>query len=195
MTNNIDLDTIVLKSGGHINPSAGLCFMEAVAYFAGEKHSDHPACVSPIIGAFLRRWNDDLDNIGRQMLKPYITKVIGTAGNKEIDQRRGWMVTDWMIRTYLPAWLRLAGLNDQAIAVEGLPPLVDIVTTQAAYGALEDARSNAAAAWAAARDAAGAAARDAARAAARAAAWATLEPTKLSLQKSALELLDRMISA
>lgn len=66
MTHHLDLDTLTLAEGSHPDPDAGMCVMEAVAYFAHEPHSDHPACVSPVIGAFLRRWNDDLDDDGRQ---------------------------------------------------------------------------------------------------------------------------------
>ncbi len=50
----INLDTLQLAKGGHDDPGQGLCLLEAAAYLAGEKHSDHPACVSPILGAVLR---------------------------------------------------------------------------------------------------------------------------------------------
>lgn len=46
-----------LKSGSHKAPNNGLvdaCVMEAVAYVAGEKWSDHPGCACPVISAFLR---------------------------------------------------------------------------------------------------------------------------------------------
>ena len=45
------LRTLELLAGSHTGPEDGMCVMEAVAYFAGEPFSDHPACVSPIIGA------------------------------------------------------------------------------------------------------------------------------------------------
>ena len=48
----ITLDELILDRGFHNAPDDGLCFMEAAAFFAGEKHSDHPACVSPVLGAF-----------------------------------------------------------------------------------------------------------------------------------------------
>jgi hypothetical protein len=62
----------------------------------------------------------------------------------------------------------------------------------AAWAAARDAAW--AAARAAARDAAWAAAGDAARAAAGAAAWDALRPTTIELQRSALALVERMIS-
>ena len=214
----LDLDAITLAKGGHDDPAAGLCVMEAVAYFAREPHSDHPECVSPVIGAFLRRWNDDLDDDTRQMLKPYVLRVVGTNTGRSDDERRAWMVTDWMVRTYLPAWLDLGGMGDQATAVRSLPELVSAGSWESAKPVVGEARQKAAAAWAAAgaaawaaagdaaRAAAGDAAGDAAWAAAGDAAWAAagaaagaaarevLRPTAEGLQQSALHLLDQLIA-
>ena len=240
-----NLDTLVLTKGNHTSREQGVCFMEAVAWMAGTSHSDHPACVSPVLGAFLRRWNDDLDDKSRQKLKPYIHRVIGTAGDRK-DEVRGWMLTDWMIRVHTPAWLDLAGIKKPAALLRTLHELTDTTGLVAAQAPIDRARTKAAAAWDAARavawdtawaaaravawDAAWAAARaavrDAARAAARAAAWdaawdaaraaawaaawdaaravawdtawdaakTKLQPTVVELQKSAFELLDRMIA-
>jgi hypothetical protein len=191
----LDLDRLVLTKGNHASRRDGVCIMEAVAWAAGEKHSDHPLCVSPVLGAFLRKWNDDLDDEGRARLKPYIFKVIGTAGDSEADELRAWMCTDWLVRVHTPAWLELGGMKDQADALRSLPPILSTAAARAAQPtiAARDAARDAAwdaaraaardaawdAAWAAARaaawdaawDAAWAAARDAARAAARDAAW------------------------
>jgi len=119
----LDLDTLTLAKGNHHDRSNGLCAMEAVAWLAGEKHNDQPDCVSPVIGAFVRRWNDDLGDNDRQKLKPILPTLIGTAADLKTESRRAWMVTDWMVRTYMPAWLDLAGLTEQATAVRGLPEL------------------------------------------------------------------------
>ena len=54
MSAPFDLDTITLDSGSHDRRTDGVCVMEAVAWWAGEDHSDRPECVSPVIGAFLR---------------------------------------------------------------------------------------------------------------------------------------------
>src|SRR6185436_6450155 len=195
-----DIEHITLEKGAHGSRESGVCAMELVAWMAGEKHSDHPACVSPVLGAFLRRWNDDLDDEGRQRLKPYLKRVIGTALDG-FDERRGWMVTDWMVRTHLPAWLDLAGITAPAAALRALPELVDVASATSAQSTIENARVLSAAAGpaagdaacdaavAAARDAAGAAAGDAAWDA----AWAALAPTVSSLQESAFGLLNNLI--
>jgi hypothetical protein len=164
------LDSLVLLHGNHDSREAGVCVMEAAAWMAGEPHTDHPKCVSRILAAFLRRWNDDLDEAGRQKLKPYIPRVIGTAKDGQ-DELRGWLIADWVIRVHTPAWLELAGIHESARALRSLPELRDLASLSAAQPSLDKARSEAAAAWAAARAAAGAAAGDAAWDAAGAAAW------------------------
>ena len=40
----LGLDGIELKSGSHHARDHGVCVMEAVAWVAGEPHSDHPLC-------------------------------------------------------------------------------------------------------------------------------------------------------
>src|SRR5579872_4097472 len=95
-----------LDHGGHASLEEGMCVMEAVAWVAGEPWSDHPECVSPVIGAFMRQWNDDLDDEGRQRLKELIPLLVGKRDDR--DEQRGWMCADWLIRVYTPAWLELA---------------------------------------------------------------------------------------
>jgi hypothetical protein len=215
------VESLSLLSGSHSSFKAGACLLEAVSYVAGEPWSDHPKCVSPVLAAFGRSWNDALDDATRQRLKVYIPRLIGTAGSSEIDERRAWMATDWACRVSAPVWLRKAGLVAEAEALEALPEIVDSASAKAAQGALNRAKTKAAAAWAAAGAAAGAAAwaaawdaagdaagdaawaaawaaaGDAAGAAAGAAAWAaagdTLKDTVAELQESAFALLDRMI--
>lgn len=169
------LETITLESGQHESREVGMCVMEAAAYIAGEPHSDHPACTSEVIAAFMRSWNDSLrTNEDRdRLLKPLLPKIIGTrVGGHEADRKRAWMAMDWLAREHLPAWLELAGgpLSEHAAALRALPEITDSGALDAGRPVIEAARSAAgAAAWDAARAAAGDAAGDAARAAARAA--------------------------
>ena len=189
-----------LDHGAHKRFEDGACAMEAVAYIAGEPWSDHPKCACQVISAFMRTWNDGLPNEERTaLLLPLIPKLVGTRGSEALANRRATMAADWLVRVHTPAWLRLAGLTAQADALAGLPEITDFTNTPALRGPLEAARSDADAAWAAARaaarDAAWAAAWAAARDAARAAAWAKLEPTRRELQRSAVVLVERMIAA
>ena len=220
------LETLELLKGSHYDNN-GKCALEAVAWLVGEKHSDHPACVSPVLGAFCRSWNDSLDDVNRQKLKPYLVRLIGTAGDAARDQRRSWMAMDWLARVCGPVFMDLTpSLRGHASALRALPEMVD-GETLAAGDAVRAAAGDAArdAAWGAAWGAAGAAARDAARVVARDAAWdaawaavraatraATwdavrdaagdaagaarriVDPVVAQLQKSAFDLLDRMIN-
>ena len=193
-----DLDHITLRKGNHAeNDQGAMCIMEAAAWIAGEPWTDHPTCVSPVIGAFLRSWNDNLDDADRQQLKPYITKVVGTAASPEVENRRAWMALDWLVRTYTPAWLRLAGLDAQADQLAGLPEFAAGMDVPAIRPAIDAVRKDARASWDAARDASWDAARDAAGAAAgdaaRAAARDAVRPTVTDLQASAHTLIGRMI--
>lgn len=68
------LPELQLDSGGHSNFEDGFCATELISWLADEPFSDHPKCLSPVLGAFLRRWNDGTDEEGRQKLKPYLPR-------------------------------------------------------------------------------------------------------------------------
>ena len=214
--NITDLPTITLAHGSHGSPDDGMCLLEAAAYLAGEPHSDHPQCVCPVLAAFGRSWNDSLDDEARnRLLKPFLPRLLNTRSTPDVQDRRAFMAADWAVRTYAPAWLRLAGLDEHADNLAELRELDSVQAFRDAQAVIQPARKVAAAAWAAAwaaaRAAAGAAARDAAGdaawdaagdaawdaagAAARAAAWDALAPTRDLLQASAVDLFDRMINA
>ena len=106
----ISIDDITLQSGAH-EAGEELCFMEAVAFLAGEGHSDHPACVCPVLGIFARPWNDYLKTKDRQKMKPYTRLVIGTAGDG-FGERRSWMIIDWCVREVLVVSLARARALD-----------------------------------------------------------------------------------
>ncbi len=76
----IGLDGIVLKASSHHTREAGVCSMEAVAWLAGEPHSDRPACACPVIGAFMIAWNDALpdDETRTRLLKPLLPLLVGS---------------------------------------------------------------------------------------------------------------------
>src|SRR5258708_18944803 len=97
----INLETLTLAHGSHENRDAGLCLLEAVAWFAGRPHSDKPPCVSPVLGAYGRNLNDILPDIPRQELKQFIPQLPGTAGGGK-DETRGPIAPHRRIRTSSP---------------------------------------------------------------------------------------------
>ena len=162
---------VKLDHGSHHNLRDGMCAMEAAAYVAGEHWSDQPECVCPVIGAFMRSWNDALPDSERTtLLLPLIPKIIGTRSDKAAEQRRATMAADWLIRVHTPAWLQLAGLTSQAEALRALPEITDFAQCPSLMPTLNAVRKDASAAG----DAAWAAVRDAARAAAGDAVWAAV---------------------
>jgi hypothetical protein len=166
----IDLNILTLTVGAHDDRSDGLCLLEAVAWQAGEEHTDRPACVSPVLAAFGRSLNDVLPDGKRQELIPLVPLLPGTAGDGR-DEARGYMALDWLIRTFTPGWLTVAGLADEARSLRDLRPITGLDATAAAAPVVQQVSQQAAAAWDAAWDAARDAARAAAWAAAGAAAW------------------------
>ena len=79
---------------GDGNPT--MCVQEYASYLAGEPHSDHPECVSPVLSRFMIQWNDALDDETRQRLRPYAVRQLGTAGDGQ-DEVRSYMALDWLI--------------------------------------------------------------------------------------------------
>ncbi|HLK43440.1 MAG TPA: hypothetical protein VKV34_08865, partial [Thermoleophilia bacterium] len=152
IVNPIDLDAITLDDGGHDQNNDGeWCLLEAAAYMAGEPWSDQPQCVCPAIGAFGRALNDRLPDDKRQLLKPLLPEMLGTRDDG-FTERRGYIALDWLVRTYLPAFLSLTERIDPAVAqaIRDLPEITTLEQARAAGELVRDARSKAAVARAAA---------------------------------------------
>jgi len=158
---------ITLDHGSHGTFDRGHCALEVVAWLADEGHTDAPECASPVLRRFTINLNDSWSQEQRQKLIPFLPRMVGTAGDGQ-DEARSYLALDWLIRTYTPAWLDLAGLTVEAQELRDLRRIVDMVTAEAAGPVVRNASDKAAAAYAA-----GAAARAAARVAARVAAGAT----------------------
>lgn len=161
-----------LAYGTHANPEEGRCAMEWVSHLAGERHSDQPACVSPVLRAVCIALNDGLDDEPRQLLRPYLARTIGTVADG-LDPLRAWLALDWLIREYSPIWLEAAGLHAPATDLRALPPVLDETALATAVPQLENARACArrtrgTGPWSAARSVA----REMAWSCAGAAAWA-----------------------
>lgn len=159
-----------LGNGSHSSLDEGVCVMEAASYVAGEKWSDEPACVCPVIGAFMRLWNDSLPNDAERdrLLKPLITQIVDTRSTAAVEERRSYLALDWLIRVFTPKWLDLVpSLHGHAKQLRALDEIADIAGAVAAGEKVN---------------------------AARAAAGDALKPTTEWLQASALDLVDRMIA-
>jgi hypothetical protein len=87
--------TVRLSKGKHTSPDNGACVVELASMLAGEPFSDHPMSVSPVIAAFLRTYNDLLDDRRRQDLYGYAAKIVGSVGSERTERARiGWLL-EW----------------------------------------------------------------------------------------------------
>lgn len=87
--------TIRLDKGGHASPDHGLCAVELASQLAGEKFSDHPRSVCPVIAAFVRAYNDRVGPERRQDLVPYAARIVGTRGDRELERVRAARCAQW----------------------------------------------------------------------------------------------------
>lgn len=135
-----------LGTGSHSTPRDGMCFMEMVAWFANEEHTDQPACACPILGGYGMRLNDAMPgDLRDELLKPLIPMIAGTAGSYDDRLKRGQFLAMWSVTKVLPIALRAIGLEDHANACAAAADL------SAAYAAADAAADAARAAADAAR--------------------------------------------
>ena len=80
--------SVRLEPGRHRSADDGVCVVELASIIAGEKFSDRPGCVCPVLGAFLRSWNDGAGYADRQRLEPYASLVVGTGGSRRNSRTR-----------------------------------------------------------------------------------------------------------
>jgi hypothetical protein len=91
----VNYQTIKLGKGKHSSPEEGACVMELASMLAGEPFTDHPASVCPVIGSFLRSYNDSVDDGRRQALYEYASRVVGSRGSRRAQQERADRLAEW----------------------------------------------------------------------------------------------------
>jgi hypothetical protein len=87
--------TVRLSQGKHRDPDHGACVMELASMLAGEPFSDRPRCVDPVIAAFLRTYNDGIDDRRRQDLYPLAAAVVGSRTVASVQGERARMCLRW----------------------------------------------------------------------------------------------------
>lgn len=146
----VNYQTIKLSKGKHASPEDGACVMELASMLAGEPFTDHPASVCPVIGSFLRSYNDSIDEQRRQSLYEYASRVVGSRAGQRVHEARADRLAawademlrsrrTWFLRSPLRALTRLRKPPIDAIgpyAVHAIPKHTD--RTHAAVLALVD---------------------------------------------------------
>lgn len=83
-----------VKFNAHNTPSEGTCVMEAVAFIAGDDHSDHPKCTAWSLSNFAIWINDQMGNaaegtrLRNKLLKPVIPELLNTSSKKQRRMHR-----------------------------------------------------------------------------------------------------------
>jgi hypothetical protein len=88
MEPSLSHQTITLRPGRHRGPEEGACAMELASMLAGERFTDHPRAVCPVIAAFVRPYNDRIGPVRRADLYGVAARVVGTAGDRELRRLR-----------------------------------------------------------------------------------------------------------
>ena len=88
MTPTTRYQTVRLSRGRHTSPEDGACVIELASMLAGEPFSDHPSAVCPVIAAFMRVYNDAVDDERRQELYGYASKVVGSRAGERVTAAR-----------------------------------------------------------------------------------------------------------
>ena len=119
-----EMECISLERGRHKRREEGLCSLEAMAWLAGEPHSDTPECVCPVIREFITNWNDLLGDTDRdRLLKPLLPHLARTNLGPETELDRHARNLDWLMRRNLPSWLEIAGLDRHAQRLARFRPI------------------------------------------------------------------------
>lgn len=80
--------TVRLAAGRHPSPRFGVCVMELASMLAEEPFTDRPRKASPVIGSFLRTYNDGLDDDRRQDLYDLASQIVGSAARRSVERDR-----------------------------------------------------------------------------------------------------------
>ena len=80
--------TVRLSRGSHASPEQGVCVMELASMLAGERFTDHPSSVCPVIASFLRTFNDLVGDERRQGLYACASAVVGSRASKKVQRAR-----------------------------------------------------------------------------------------------------------
>ena len=188
------LRAIKLRFGTHESLETGACVLEAASYVAGENFSDEPDCVCPVIGAFVRAWNDALpdDATRTRLLLPLIPRLIRSRSTPAVESRRSWLALDWLQRAPHPLPdSDSAGARAAALPAENEERIADGAADRAA----DEDVSSAAQAAAAAHLAAWTAEHEAriASNAAHVAAWTATWAGAWTAEACTLRLLGQML--
>jgi hypothetical protein len=88
--------TVRLGPGRHEGPDGEVCVMELASMLAGERFTDRPSSVCPLVGAVVRAYNDALDGRRRKDLYRFASEAVGTRGDFSLQRVRTDLALDYV---------------------------------------------------------------------------------------------------
>jgi len=188
-----------LLDGSHEwpGPDGGTCINEAAIVVAGLEYrsvsgaDDLPPCFSLVIGSYLIRLNDNLDDHARQRLIEFVPRLSGSADTPAVEQQRLEFIVIETVKRIVANAMSAAGLPEQAQQCRDVRMIDDAKVAAAeaaeAAGAARDAWAAGTARAAEAAGAAGAAWDERAEEAAWA-AWAAIDDDAIAIVRGALAI-------
>ena len=95
--------TARLSAGRHASPREGTCTIELVSLLAGAPFSDSPACVCPALAAFVRGYNDRIDDRRRQDLIALAPDLVDSRGDGALIDEHAVRCVDFAAREHAAA--------------------------------------------------------------------------------------------
>ena len=131
-----DIWKFELRRGNSDDPRNGACLLDAVSWLEYGQLGDRPACVCPVHAAFARGINDAMSNKGRQRLRVFIPRLVGTV-DKASEKARGEFLAWQAIRVFAPIALRATGLRTEAESLAAFNGTLTEAAVEAAWAAVE----------------------------------------------------------
>jgi hypothetical protein len=127
-----------LRKGASKSPRDGACAMDAVSWFAYGRLGDHPECACPVLTRYVIVGQDAMPHDTRQLLKPFIFRLIGSRDSDSEAARLRHLVLA-AARVFVPMALDAAGCTNCARQLLGLPYDVSFEQLAAAAEAAAEA--------------------------------------------------------
>ena len=93
----------------------GVCPSQAVAWLAGEGHTDRPKKLRPIIGHIVDTLAESLNEADHtRWITPCLTPIMHTRNHSYFENLRQNTAVLWAINIKAATWLALAGFHEEA---------------------------------------------------------------------------------
>lgn len=117
-TNIADIWKYDLRRGNTDHPANGACLFDAGMWLVYGRIGDEPPCSCPVIRRYGIGLNDNMDDEQRQLLKPFILRIVGNRDPAAEPERLHYIVLE-TARQVVP--LALERWPEHQTALRGLP--------------------------------------------------------------------------